>query len=52
LKQEHHMKTISKWLIAASLSIFSFFILVKLFAEITETSRIDTTQVCLEVSCL
>ena len=52
LKQDNHMKTLSKWLLAASLSIISFLILVKLFTEITELSRIDTTQVCLEVSCL
>ena len=52
LKQEHHMKTISRWLVAASISIVSFLILVKLFAKTNERNRSDTTQDCLEVSCL
>ena len=52
LKQENHMKTISKRLVAASFVIFSPSILVKLFAETNERNRSDTTQDCLEVSCL
>ena len=52
LKQENHMKTLSKWLLATSFFIFSFLILVKLFTEITDRTQVNTSQVCLEVSCL
>ena len=52
LKQDNPMKTIPMWLIATSLSIFSFLILAMLITQITDRNRVDNRQVCLEVACL
>jgi TRAP-type C4-dicarboxylate transport system permease small subunit len=52
LKQDSPMKTIPMWLIATSLSIFSFLVLAMLIAQITDQNKVDNRQACLEVSCL
>ena len=51
LKQENRMKTLSKWLMATSLSIISFVVLVMLYAQITDKYLFGKPQGCWEISC-
>jgi hypothetical protein len=51
LKQENRMKTLSKWLMATSLSIISFVVFVMLYAQIRDKYLLGKPDGCWEISC-
>ena len=45
------MKTLSKWLLATSLSIISFFVAAMLYAQVTDDHLQQYSTDCWEVAC-
>ena len=46
LKQENRMKTLSKWLMATSLTILAFFVLMMLITSVFESNSVGMIPAC------